>query len=239
MNEIINPYTNIPYAVEPVKSNTRFGSDYFRDVNELQVGMGSSVFRVDEQGLWLGAERFADAPFRIDMQGNIYAASLDLTGYLQVGQALGDVQNSASTLSQIRSNLGSINAGSITGVTITGGTVRTSSGSTRVEMAESGDYANTLTIYYAGDARVILGGTDAFAITFLGVGEVGGGQIYSAGTNQLNVNTGGSDYEFNDSGLYSYGQDLGGSGNEWYNIYSNGTGHFSGKLKIPVGTNLY
>lgn len=239
MNEIINPYLNIPYATDPVKTNTRYGSDFFRDINELQVGFGSSVFRVDEQGLWLGAERFNDAPFRVDMQGNIYAASLDLTGYLEIGEALGDVQASASTLSQIRSNLGSITAGSITGVTITGGTVRTSSSSTRVEMADGGDFANTLTVYYGGDARVILGGTDAFAVTFLGVGEVGGGQIYSAGTNQLNISTGGSDYEFNDSGFYSYGNDLGGSGSEWYNLYANGTAHLSGKLKIPVGTNLY
>lgn len=76
--EIYNPYTDIPIAPLEQKSNTRYGSDYFRDVNELQVGMGAKVMRVDSQGLWLGAERFVDAPFSVDMDGNVVATSLSL-----------------------------------------------------------------------------------------------------------------------------------------------------------------
>lgn len=76
--QVINPFIDIPVAPLENKSNTRYGSDYFRDINELQVGMGSSVMRVDQSGLWLGAETFADAPFSVDMQGNVVATSLSL-----------------------------------------------------------------------------------------------------------------------------------------------------------------
>lgn len=76
--EIINPFTDIPNQALEEKSNVRYGSDFFRDVAELQVGMGSTVMRVDQSGLWLGAERFADAPFSVDMQGNVTATSLSL-----------------------------------------------------------------------------------------------------------------------------------------------------------------
>ena len=77
-NEIINPFTDIESRPLEDQSNVRYGSEFFRNVNELQVGMGSSVLRVDQSGLWLGAERFADAPFSVDMQGNVTATSLSL-----------------------------------------------------------------------------------------------------------------------------------------------------------------
>ena len=48
----------------------------------LSVGSGSKVFRVDEQGMWLGAEKFQNAPFRVDMQGNLYASSATIGNYL-------------------------------------------------------------------------------------------------------------------------------------------------------------
>jgi hypothetical protein len=73
-----SPYTDIPFADLPIKEDSRYGSDFFRNVAELQVGYGSDVMRVDRQGLWLGAERFQDAPFSVDMQGNVTASSLSL-----------------------------------------------------------------------------------------------------------------------------------------------------------------
>ena len=35
-------------------------------------GSGDKKFGVDENGMWLGAENFEDAPFRVDMNGNMY-----------------------------------------------------------------------------------------------------------------------------------------------------------------------
>lgn len=77
-NEIITPYTNVPNQPLEEKSDVRYGSQFFRDVAELQVGMGAKVMRVDQQGLWLGAETFAAAPFSVDMDGNVVATSLSL-----------------------------------------------------------------------------------------------------------------------------------------------------------------
>lgn len=49
----------------------------------MQIGNGSKVFRADQSGIWLGAEKFVDAPFSVDMEGNLVASSADLggTGY--------------------------------------------------------------------------------------------------------------------------------------------------------------
>ena len=88
INEIINPFTDVPFSELEDANDKRYGSDFFRDVNELQVGMGSSVMRVDQQGLWLGAERFADAPFSVSMTGEIVATGLTLG---TIGGTLDDV----------------------------------------------------------------------------------------------------------------------------------------------------
>ena len=86
--EIINPFTDVPNQALEEKSDVRYGSQFFRDVNELQVGMGSTVFRVDQQGIWLGAERFADAPFSVSMTGEIVATGLTLG---TIGGTLDDI----------------------------------------------------------------------------------------------------------------------------------------------------
>lgn len=87
-NEIISPFTNIPTQPLEEKSDKRYGSQFFRDVAELQVGKGSKVLRVDQQGLWLGAETFAAAPFSVDMDGNVVATSLTLGS---IGGTLDDI----------------------------------------------------------------------------------------------------------------------------------------------------
>lgn len=51
------------------------GSPYLDDLNSLQIGYGTRLFRADQNGIWLGAEKFAAAPFRVDMQGNVTATS--------------------------------------------------------------------------------------------------------------------------------------------------------------------
>lgn len=38
------------------------------------IGSGDNVFKADENGIYLGNATFADAPFRVDMQGNLYAS---------------------------------------------------------------------------------------------------------------------------------------------------------------------
>lgn len=192
--EIINPFSDIQSKPLEEESNVRYGSEFFRNVNELQVGIGSEVFRVDRQGIWLGAERFADAPFSVDMSGNITATGISLaslsgdlddiadgstyakttfvetlgasyaySGLNSSGEIIKGFLNSqlgakslptngvrvdsngiygrksGSTTFYIDSSgnayfTGDIVSSTMTSSTVTGGTVRTSSGSTRVEL---------------------------------------------------------------------------------------------------------
>jgi hypothetical protein len=59
----------------------------------VRVGSGNKTFRVNEEGMFLGASTYSAAPFRVDMEGNVYASSLtiaggSLTGSITVGSAL-------------------------------------------------------------------------------------------------------------------------------------------------------
>ena len=59
------------------------------DFSTLKIGVGDSSFKVDQQGMWLGADQFEDAPFRIYINGNIYMEASSGTGYLLI-----DAENS-------------------------------------------------------------------------------------------------------------------------------------------------
>jgi len=54
------------------------------NVGAMQMGEGSKVFRGDKRGIWLGAKVFADAPFSVDMEGNLVASSATLTGFSKI-----------------------------------------------------------------------------------------------------------------------------------------------------------
>jgi hypothetical protein len=53
---------------------------------QMAIGKGSKVFRADQSGIWLGAEKFTDAPFSVDMEGNVVATSADFSasGYTKI-----------------------------------------------------------------------------------------------------------------------------------------------------------
>ena len=73
---------------------------------------------------------------------NINAANItsgNLASARMTANFLTAAQASVSTLSSITANIGSITAGSITGTTITGALIRTSTGSSRVQLSDSTD----------------------------------------------------------------------------------------------------
>lgn len=67
----------IPY--DPYSSGQKFGSQAFQD---MSIGNGDKAFHADASGIWLGANNFADAPFAVDMDGNLYAASATFGQYI-------------------------------------------------------------------------------------------------------------------------------------------------------------
>lgn len=74
MDVIKDAFNDIDRQPLPVKEGIG-GLDYLNNVMALQIGQGSKVLRSDESGLWLGGSRFADAPFSVDMEGNMRAES--------------------------------------------------------------------------------------------------------------------------------------------------------------------
>lgn len=149
--KIIDPYES--YEMTPqADAEGIYGNDFLNAVKSLQVGFGSQVLRVDRQGIWLGAADFASAPFSVDMAGNMVATSLDLSNYLQVGEALADVQGDIFDLSDIDTDLGVITAGTLIGIEVRGSLIRTSTSGGRVEIDDSTD---NIEIYDSGGVKRI------------------------------------------------------------------------------------
>lgn len=93
-------------SAEKIKANTVL-------VNvRMSVGSGNNIFKVDSNGIYLGNAVFANAPFSVDMYGNLYAQSATIQG--------------------------SISGSTITGSTMTGGTVRTAASGARIEISGNG-----------------------------------------------------------------------------------------------------
>lgn len=151
--KIIDPYSS--YEMTPqADAKGVYGNDFLNAVKSLQVGFGSQVLRIDRQGLWLGAADFATAPFSVSMTGAMVATSLDLSNYLQVGQALGDVQSDIFDLSDINTDLGVITAGTLIGLEVRGGLIRTSTSGARVEIDGTTD---SLEVFdSSGERRIML-----------------------------------------------------------------------------------
>lgn len=119
--------------------------------NSFKRGYGDKVFGSSEEGIWLGAADFGDAPFRVNMEGNAVLTSVTASGYIAVGGAADDIGEgqitgvkiasgtitgdkiaantitagklNVSELSAITANLGNITAGSISAGIITTGTL--------------------------------------------------------------------------------------------------------------------
>src|SRR3990167_8876309 len=48
--------------------------------SEVSQGSGNDIFKISSKGIHLGAANFADAPFSVDMQGNLIALSATISG---------------------------------------------------------------------------------------------------------------------------------------------------------------
>lgn len=78
--DVINPFNDIPD--KDIQSSSDFyGQDLLDNVAAIKIGSGVKAFKADESGIWLGANKFADAPFSVDMSGAMKASSATITGY--------------------------------------------------------------------------------------------------------------------------------------------------------------
>jgi hypothetical protein len=81
--------------------------------NNLIVGVGSYVFKVTEEGMWLGAEDFDDAPFKVSMGGEVTIGGYLSDSYLLEGEAASDINTHTTTISGGKITTGSITADQI------------------------------------------------------------------------------------------------------------------------------
>lgn len=56
------------YPMEQPISNA-----YLKNLKDMKIGAGKEQFSAGKDGLFLGAETFDDAPFSVDMEGNLIA----------------------------------------------------------------------------------------------------------------------------------------------------------------------
>lgn len=82
----MNPFLDLlDVPVTPAQGKVG-GSAYFDNARSMQIGAGNTGYRVMAgKGIWLGAKAFEDAPFSVDMNGNIVATTLSLSAYLKKG----------------------------------------------------------------------------------------------------------------------------------------------------------
>lgn len=146
-------------------------SDTYHGADNITVPTGATRARVaiyneaggtigGTTGYWVGlVSVFKRTPANLIVDGGIVARTIATDAVtankVQAG-AITAAKISVSQLSAISADVGSLTAGTITGLTI-----RTGSGTTRVEIASSGSYPNALTAYVSGTAVATFGGTVA------------------------------------------------------------------------------
>src|SRR3990167_5647064 len=64
--------------VQPKKGQDSLGG-LQAGASEVSQGSGNDIFKISSKGIHLGAANFADAPFSVDMQGNVVAETLVTT----------------------------------------------------------------------------------------------------------------------------------------------------------------
>lgn len=78
MNKICDFFKNVLAVPLPRKvTDEELG---IARLKTIAMGSGSRVFHANQDGMWLGAVKFADAPFHVDMEGNAKATSLEIAG---------------------------------------------------------------------------------------------------------------------------------------------------------------
>jgi len=94
---MINAFKDVTRSQLPEKEGMS-GQSYLDNILALQVGHGSTTMKSNKYGLWMGSKNFQNAPFYVDMSGNVVASSINLGGaYVAAGGAAADI-NANSTL---------------------------------------------------------------------------------------------------------------------------------------------
>jgi hypothetical protein len=215
---MIEAFNDVPRPIESLGNGQVNGQDVLTNINTMQIGQGSQVFRGDQSGIWLGAATFADAPFSVDMSGAVIATSLSLSG---VVESVGGTYTSTETAAAAKVKLlPDANTGMV---------AYASDGTSKVfEILIGGTNVGDVTLgNYSGGAGVLW---DQSAGTFNIKGSMTAGSI-TIGTNAFHVDTSGNMW-WGSSSTYA-GATIKISAAGAVNFT---TGTFSGTLSAAAGT---
>lgn len=94
MNQPKKSFIDTEKLPAPLKRQGKvYGKDIIDNLWSLLVGAGNKVFGADISGIWAGSSKFDTAPFKVDMDGNLTATNVNITGYLPIsgGTLSGDL----------------------------------------------------------------------------------------------------------------------------------------------------
>ncbi|WP_237714632.1 phage tail protein [Paenibacillus polymyxa] len=103
----------------------------------LVIGSGNNVTKINTDGISAGNDDYTIAPFRVDMQGNVVARSIKLTGQIDNSEMnASDIRASTVNASTIRGS--KLIGNEIEGGIITGALFRTAKEGRRIEINSNG-----------------------------------------------------------------------------------------------------
>lgn len=115
----------------------------------LVIGSGNNVTKINTNGISAGNDDYTIAPFRVDMQGNVIARSIKLTGQIDNSEMnASDIRASTVNASTIRGS--KLIGNEIEGGIITGALFRTAKEGRRIEINSNG-----LTAYNSSGGEAI------------------------------------------------------------------------------------
>lgn len=79
ITKVIDPFFSVKEKGLPISTEVQTLSA----LQQLSAGYGSKSFKADSQGIWLGADKYVDAPFRISMEGVVYIEAVS-GGYIMI-----------------------------------------------------------------------------------------------------------------------------------------------------------
>lgn len=135
----------------------------------ISIGSGDNIFKADSNGIYLGDSTYADASFRVNMEGDVIASSLTLTN-ASIGSGSSYTGNVIAEAYIGNLNASKITAGTINADRIASGSIVTSKLASNLTLSGYAQVSSQLTVGYApntsGNFSLRLGGTYGDRIYF-------------------------------------------------------------------------
>lgn len=131
---------------------------------KITIGSGENIFTANKDGIFLGSSSFETAPFSVDVQGNLTANNVSLSGAIKTGAGSQINGTYIDSLTANKITAGTIDANIVTinnltvGTNVNIGTAQDSAGVTTI-------IGNTVTTGYVNALAVVAGSVAAENIT--------------------------------------------------------------------------